>query len=205
MLCKDCGNILSQRVMRPEIFPQVDSAREEQLLETLLEKGLLLCDESEELPSLSGEGFTMESMMGLINRRQVFYAKICDGLAAFLSVPVYQLLKHCMRESLPSSTAKQIYKEISVFDCAEKAEVRNRLELNKHDFDRGFDWLLCNLRITAVSAKKIKHNCYEYIYATASAWGKDVEEPHLTGDVRKPLWELLRHTMTEKQFENLLR
>ena len=78
-------------------------------------------------------------MVGLINRRQVFYAKAYDGRATFLSVRIYHLLKRCIPEKLPGDTAKRIYKEIIAFDCVEKAEVRNRLEMNKRDFGRGFD------------------------------------------------------------------
>ena len=204
-LCKDCGLILSQRVLRPELFSQADAAREEQLLEILNLKGLLLVNENEELPSLCGEGFSMENMAGLINRRQAVYAKVYDRRPVFLSVKAYQLLKRCMPQQPPSDTAKRIYEEISRFDCADKTEIRSRLQMNKREFDHGFDWLLYRLKITAVSARKIKHNWYEYAYAADSVWGKDVEELHLAGDARQSLWELLRHTMTEEQFEILLR
>ena len=152
--CKDCGHVISQRILRPDIFSQFNDEREKQLLELLDAKGLLLCNIHESIPSVSGLGFSMENIVGLMNKRQVFYSKAYKNQVTFLSVKVYQLLKRCFRGRNLTGPAEEIYNEILRSQIIDKSELRKQLDMDKREFEKHFDLLLQNLKVTATSAKK---------------------------------------------------
>ena len=202
-LCKDCGCVVFQRIKRPEIFENVGSVRNEELLEYFEENGFLLMNEHKTLPSVDSLGYNMQNLVYLIEDRKVFYSKAFGKRPIYLSVKAYQLLKRVKPTKPLTDESKLVYDEIAKFEYADKAEVRKSLDLDTKTFDKAFDFLLENLYITAYEGKKLNSNWYSYLYCTAEQFCKRVEGLHFNGNPKEALWDIVKGTMDRDNFELL--
>ena len=98
--CKDCGMVIAQKVLRPEIFDNLDDIREDELLEKINDLGIMLINHHDYLPSLSDDGFTMQNIIGLIEKHRIFYTKAFAKRPVLLSIKTYQLLKRVKKTLL---------------------------------------------------------------------------------------------------------
>lgn len=203
VFCKDCGRILFSRVQTPALFPQYGAARQEALLDDLDRHGILLCNESPELPSLCGLGYSMENIIGLIEQKKAFYCKAYQKRSTYLSVQAYQHLNRCRAKRPLSEQARTILRAMAGKPAVDKEELRASLQLEKKEFDRAFDRLLEDLFITAIGGKRLNPNWYGYLYCTCEVWMQGVPGLHFMGDSRAVLRALFGPSMPEKAFSAL--
>lgn len=205
IFCKSCGALLLSRVRKPERFPSYGTAREAELEDYLQIHGILLCNESRDLPSLSSLGYSMETVNGLIERHKVFTCKAFQKRSTYLSVRAYQLLRRC--RSLPPLTedGAAVLSCLNRYDCIEKEELRNASGLEKKAFDKAFDFLLEHLYITAFGGKRLNPHWYSYLYCTAERWNQENEGLHFNGDPKAALWQLVGSSMTEAAFARFVK
>ncbi len=205
ILCKECGSILRSRVVKTEMFHPYTTARQEELLEYIEKNGILLCNENNELPSLSGLGYSMENIIGLIELHQVFYCKSYKKRSTYLSVRAYQLLTRCKERKELTTEAAALYDEIKKYDYVDKDELKQSIGMDKKAYDKAFDFLLENLYITAYAGKRINANWYSYLYCTTERWNKEVSGLHYNGNAREALRKLVGRNLEEKQFDALMK
>lgn len=207
LICKDCGSILHARVVRPEVFHHADQARQKELLGFIEEHGILLCNESRELPSLGGLGYDMENVMGLIDLHRIFYCMLYKKRSTFLSGQAYFLLKRCKRYPEMDQNSRLVFDAAKKLDVSEKGDIKEKTGMDKKEFDRCFRFLLENLYLTAFSGgKQLGSNWYSYRYCTADRWEKEVHGLHFSGDARNALADLFgKAGMGPKEIERLCR
>lgn len=165
--------------------------------------GFLLMNEHKTLPSVDSLGYNMQNLVYLIEDRKVFYSKAFGKRPIYLSLRAYQFLKRVKPIKPLTGDAKLVYDEISNFECADKADVKKRLAMDTKTFDKAFDFLLENLYITACEGKKLNSNWYSYLYCTAEQFNKKVQGLHFNGDPKEALWNIVKNTVDEKNFEIL--
>lgn len=205
IICKDCASIVHASVRNPELFTQYHTARQEELLEYIEHYGILLCNESKELPSLCGLGYTMENIISLIEQKKVFYCKAYKKRSTYLSVKAYQLFNRCFSANPLNEHAKTILHAMKQKAAVDKEELRMTLAMDKKTFDTTFDFLLQNLYITAIGGKKLNVNWYSYLYCTADRWKQGIEGLHFPGDCKDALWKIVNKTMSEKDFHSFVK
>jgi len=198
ILCKSCGAILYSRAVRPELFRSYLKAREQELSDYLDAYGILLCNTLKDMPSLDSLGYTMEHIIGLIERHEVFYCMVFKKRSTYLSSHAYRLLKRARSPYKPTENEKTVYDSLTRREFAPKDELSDMVGLEKAAFDKAFDALLTNMAVTAYSGTRIRHNWYAYIYCTAERWEKESEGLHFNGDPKKELTTLLGGTLDEK-------
>lgn len=203
--CKDCGMVIAQKVLRPQIFDNVDDAREERLLDIIDQNGFLLVNKHNYLPSLDESGFTMQNIISLIRKHQVFYSKVFNKKPIYLSIKVYQLLKRVKKQKPLDDIAKMILKEMAKYETADKEEIKNNLGFETKTFNKAFDHLLEEMLITAIDGKKLTTNWYSYLYTTTDRFDKHIDSLHFKGDAKEELWSILKKTMDQKDFERLIK
>lgn len=204
IFCRDCGSVIRSVVAHPELFPRFGEVRREELLEWLNMNGILLCNESDELPSLCSLGYGMEDIVSLIERKEAFYCKAYKKRSTFFSVRTYQLLAHCRPQKSPPEEARRVLLAMKDKELVDKEELKASLGMNKKQFDRAFDFLLEHLYITAIGGRKINPNWYGYLYCTAEVWKRGVKGLHIS-DYRTALWELVGQSMGEPAFMALIK
>lgn len=202
--CKDCGMVIAQKVLHPEIFDNAEGVREEELLDIIERYGYLLVNKHDHLPSLDEMGFGMQNVIGLIKRHQVFYTKVFKKRPIFLGIKTYQLLKRIRAPKTLDDVSKMILKEIEKYDVIDKEELKKKLKLETKVFNKAFDRLLEEMLITAVDGKKLNANWYSYLYTSAKTFNKSIEGLHFSGDEQAELWKLLSPTMDQKDFSALI-
>ncbi len=204
-LCKDCGCILLQKVSRPEIFDNAGNVRNEELLDYFERNGFLLVNEHPSLPSVDALGYTMQNVVYLIENRKIFYSKAFGKRPIYLSIQAYQYLKRIKPIKPLTDEAKMIFDEMKRFESIDKNDLKKRLNMETKVFNKAFDFLLENLYITACEGKKLNAQWYSYLYCTAEQFNSKVTGLHFNGDCREALWQIVKNTMNEKEFDILCR
>lgn len=208
LICKSCGSIIRARVLHPEVFHPADRERQEKLLDFIDLHGVLLCNESPDLPSLSGRGFDMESVMGLVDLHQVFYCMAYKKRSTFLAQRAYYLLKRCRTYPAMDADCEKIFRAARTLGPAEKDELKEAAGMEKKAFEKAFRFLLENLYLTAYGrGKRLNPDWYTYLYCTAERWEKETHGLHFSGDARQALSELLCSAggMSEEEFRRMVK
>lgn len=203
LLCKSCGAVLRSRAQRPELFHSYNKAREQELSDYLNAHGILLCNESKDMPSLDPLGYTMEHIAGLIERHEVFYCMVYKKRSTFLSSRAYRLLKRARAAYVPAGDEKTVYDALKRRELLQKDELREATGLEKAPFEKAFYTLLENMLVTAYSGRRIRHNWYSYVYCTAELWEKQSEGLHTNADPKEELLRLFLGTVDEKSIRAL--
>lgn len=201
--CKDCGIVICEKVIRPEIFDNVSDFRGEELLDMIEDNGFILVNKHPYLPSLDESGFSMQNIIHLIERHQVVYSKAFMGRTIFLSIRCYQLLKRVKAPLTLDITSEMILKELGKYNEIQKEEIKEKLGIDTKIFNRAFDKLLERMKITACGGKKIKANWYTYLYCSTEQLDRQIAGLHFNGDPRMELWDMVKKKMTPKDFERL--
>lgn len=176
-----------------------------QLAAYLEQNGLLLCNVNPELPALDDIGATWQDVTALIDAHQIFYCKAYRGRTTYLSPEVYSLLLAVKPRKPMPEAATQIYALLEG-NTADTALLKRLSGLPAKEYQRGFQFLLQNLWITAVeNGTPLNASWSSFLYGTAAAWAQAAHLPPLPPDPRDRLTEILSHTMTDRQIQALLR
>ncbi len=205
VICKECGSILHSRVTKPELFRQSSLLRQEELLDYINAHGILLCNINQDLPSLCSLGYSWENITGLIDLHEIFYCKVYKKRSTYLSKEVYLLLRKCRAKKPMDANAKAVYDTLNALEYADKDKLRERLGMDTKSLDKGMEFLLENMYITAFSnGKFISPSFSTFVYSTSERWEREVTKLHFRGDPKPRLEEILRKDMTEKDFLKLI-
>lgn len=202
-LCKDCGMIIAQKIMRPEIFENASRVKDEELLDIINDYGFLLVNKHDYLPSLDELGFTMQNVIHLIEKNLVFYTKAFRKRPIYLSINAYQLLKRVKTKKPLSSVAQNILKEMNKYQLTDKEEIKRKLNLDSKTFNKAFDELLEQMLVTACGGRKNGVNWYNYLYCTSEQFNRFIDGLHFNGDAQDKLWEIVGKKMNIKDFKLL--
>ncbi len=201
--CKDCGMVIAQKVLRPEIFDNLDDIREDELLEKINDLGIMLINHHDYLPSLSDDGFTMQNIIGLIEKHRIFYTKAFAKRPVLLSIKTYQLLKRVKKTKPLDELSLAILNELKKYQMLEKEVLKQKVNADTKAFNKAFDTLLENMLITACAGKKLNVNWYTYLYTTSEQFDKSINGLHFNKDAKTELWSILSKTMKIEDFELL--
>lgn len=171
----------------------------------LEQNGLLLCNVNPELPALEDIGATWQDVTALIDAHAVFTCKAYRGRTTYLSPEVYGLLRALKpRKPLPEAAAR-IYSLLEG-NAADTALLKRLSGLPAKEYQRGFQFLLQNLWITAVeNGSPLNDNWSSFLYGTAADWAQAACLPPLPPAPLDRLTEILSRTMTDRQIQALLR
>lgn len=155
------------------------------LSEYLQVNGILLCNANPDLPALENIGCSWQDVVGLIQTYQLFYSKVLKKRTTYLSLEAYYLLKSIKRPKALMEPANRIYSILEENPVSDTAFLKQAAGLSSKEYQQGFDFLLQNLYVTALQ------NGTQYVYNCSCA--------------RERLWAIVSDTMSEKQFQSLIR
>ena len=176
------------------------------LLDYLETNGILLCNANPYLPALEDVGCVWQDVTELIDRHLLFYSKAFQKRTAYLSQEVYYLLKAVRPQKPLTPAAETLYGLLKQVPMAETPFLKRVSALSAKKYSQGFDFLLQNLYITAVkNGTVLNENWSTFYYGTAEEWEKNSTNIFSCADPAARLWEILSHTMTEKQFHTFVK
>lgn len=176
------------------------------LLDYLETNGILLCNANPYLPALEDVGCAWQDVTELIDNQLLFYSKAYKKRTAYLSREVYYLLKAVKPQKPLTPTAETLYGLLEQIPTAETSFLKRVSALSAKEYSQGFDFLLQNLYITAVkNGMALNENWSAFYYGTATEWEKNSPDIYACADPLARLWEILSHTMTEKQFRAFIK
>lgn len=185
---------------------ETTDAKKEMLLTYFSGNGLLLCNESQELPYLDMVGGDWNSIVELIEEGQVFYSKLYKNRVTYLSSAFYACVKsYKQRLDGVSATARNIYDFLASAGRANTAEIKSVLMLSAKAYAQDMDELFSELLVTAVARDKtMAANWSSFYWGTYKTW----ETMHPTADIKTSddqLRALTKNLLTEKKLQNLMR
>lgn len=167
----------------------------------LRENGILLCNTNPQLPALEDIGCTWQEVTELIDSHEVFYSKVFQGRTTYLSVEAYYLLKEVKKQKPLTEPARRIWELLRKSPGSETELLKEISALPSKEYQKGFDFLLKNLYVTALqNGRRLNDNWSSFLYGTAEQWESNVPNRFSCDDPRERLWEILSGVMTEKQF-----
>ena len=176
------------------------------LLDYLETNGILLCNANPYLPALEDVGCAWQDVTELIDNHLLFYSKAYQKRTAYLSREVYYLLKAVKPQKPLIPAAETLYDLLKQVPMAEASFLKRVSALTAKEYSHGFDFLLQNLYITAVkNGTALNENWSTFYYGTSAEWEKSSTNIYSCSDPAARLWEILSHTMTEKQFHTFVK
>ena len=176
------------------------------LLAYLETNGILLCNANPYLPALEDVGCVWQDVVELIDNHLLFYSKAYQKRTAYLSREVYYLLKAVKPQKPLIPVAEALYSLLEQVPMAETSFLKRVSTLSAKEYSQSFDFLLQNLYITAVKNGSTRNeNWSTFYYGTAKEWEKNSTTLYSCADPAARLWEILSHTMTEKQFSTFIK
>lgn len=167
--------------------------------------GLLLCNVNPDLPALDDIGADWQDVTALMDAHGLFYSKVFRGRTTYTSPEVYYLLKQLKPKKPLTDAAARIY-DVLAENPTDMTFLKQLSGLPPREFQRGFQFLLQNLAITAVqNGTPLQDNWSTFVYGTASTWEKYTPHAISWDAPRDRLWEILSQTMTDRQIQSLLR
>lgn len=123
--------------------------------------GILLCNESKELPYLEGVGGSWNGIVSLIEEGSVFYSKLYRGRMSYLSRAFYANVKpYKQRVEKVSPTALQIYSFLEDVKVASTEDIKALLHLSGKTFSKSMDELFRELLATAIKRDRTLTFCW---------------------------------------------
>lgn len=168
--------------------------------------GLLLCNESEELPYLESVGGDWNGIVSLIEDGTVFYSKLYHGRVTYLSRTFYANIKsYKQRMDRISPTARMIYDMLSGAEMASTEEIKCILPISGKLLRQSMDELFKELLVTAVKRERVMNeNWCSFSWATFEKW----EAMHPIDDVpisHEILKKQVSHLLTDRKLQNILK
>lgn len=182
------------------------TAKTERLNAYLRQYGLLLCNESRELPSLSSVGGDWNAIVRLMTAGQAFYSKFYKHRVTYLSREYYAHIKpYKQRLCKVSPAAKSIYAFLSSVGQASTADIANTLMLPGKALSAAMDELFAELLVTVIAQDRaINISWSSFLWGTYETW----EQLHPIADISASparLTALTGELISAKQLKNLLK
>lgn len=167
------------------------------------QKGLLLCNENPDLPSLPTVGGTWNDIVAMMETREVFYSKLYKGRVAYLSRELYYHLKPFrQRETSLSPEAADLLSLLRQTGPVSTEELKRLSFLSAKALSRCLDELLKELLITAVQRDKTLNETWcTFLWADYTIWEGDA--PLLPSDPAQAR-RLLEGLLSPRQIDKLL-
>lgn len=148
-----------------------------EIIREFIEKsGILLLNDNPYLPSVSSIGGDWESILSLIETRDVFLSKVYKGRTAYLSRELYFYLRVLKHDKPMDELQKLIYEFIDSTDGVEMDILKQYVSALSKDFDKAMNALQRNLYVTAIGeGKKLSSSWSTYIWGTFRQWEEGME------------------------------
>ena len=178
-----------------------------ELLEGYFSKhGMLLCNESKDMPSLSSVGGDWSSIVGLIEEGKVFHSRFYKGRVTYLSREFYGQIKHYrQRENRLSKEAQSIYSLLNEIGLANTEEIKRLLNLSGKVFSGALQELGKELLVTAIKRDRtMNQNWSSFAWGPWSFW----ESLHPITDIPVSVEraeELLKGLVSEREIKQFLK
>lgn len=167
--------------------------------------GLLLCNESRDLPSLDTVGGDWETVVSLMESGDVFYSKLYKGRVTYLSRELYYLIKPMKQriEKLSPQSA-ELFGILSSAGPLTTTEIKGMLFLPSKAFNSCMDELHKELFITVITRDRdIQQNWSSFCWGNYALWEqKQISAPPQN---RYAIYQILSALMPVKQIDSLLK
>ena len=184
---------------------QVDPAREA-LLTYFAHNGMLLCNESAELPFLDLVGGNWNAIVSLMESGDVCYSRFYKNRVTYLSRELYLALKPFRRRAeklTPQSERLLAFLEAAGEASAE--QMQNACMLEKKAQSGALNLLVSELLVTVLRRDVTIHESWcTFCYGTSQRWEEKLTTQLTTQDEREAEQILLRQ-LSQKQVNDLLR
>ena len=182
--------------------PQVDLAREA-LLAYFAQNGMLLCNESKELPYLDLVGGNWNAIVSLMESGDVFYSRLFHHRVTYLSRALYFAMKpYRQRMQHLDAVSIRLLEFLRAVGEANAEEMQAALFMEKRAQTKALEQLVDELFVTVSSRDKTIHETWcTFRYCPAERWEEKrpiPTQPEIDGAMN----QLRKHFM-EKQIQHL--
>lgn len=171
--------------------------------------GMLLCNENVVFPSLCGIGGDWNTIMTLIEDREVFHSKVFKARTTYLSKELYFYLKWFKQRKVLGETEKRIFDFLEETGGADTEMVKNSLMLGSKEFKKSMDKLLSDLQVTVLSrGKSLSESWTALVWGTYLQWesGCMADQYSLTNEeCHTCIHQILSKNLSSKDIERMLR
>lgn len=186
-----------------------ENSKKDDVNHYLRDTGMLLCNENPVFPSLCGIGGDWETIMSLIEEREVFHSKVFRSKTTYLSREMYFYMKGFKQKKPLGEREQSILRFLEETGGADSEMVKNSLLLESKDFNKSMDILLANLYATVLRrGKKLNENWTTLVWGTYSQWESGCEAPKcsLPGEEAKNcVIRVLARNLPIKEIERMLK
>lgn len=178
---------------------------QEQLLRAYFSRnGILLCNESRELPYLESVGGDWNSIVRLMTSGEVFYSKLYRGRVTYLSREFYDQIKpYKQRLEELSPESRELLSFVQEAGPVNTAEIRQALPLSAKQLTACMDALFRDLFLTVVARDRtISSNWASFYWGSFEQW--EALQPASNDDHAPDTLSRLLPFLSEKQVQRYI-
>lgn len=184
----------------------VDAHAQSALNDYFSQNGLLLCNESEELPFLDLVGGNWNAIVSLMESGDAFYSRFYKNRVTYLSPALYYALKpYRLRLERLSEESLRLLAFLRAIGQANAPQMQAACLLEKKAQVKALDQLVSELFVTVLQRDETIHeNWCTFTYGPAEQWEQkrpQVRDSHAAVESA----QLLSRQLTQKQIDRLLK
>ncbi len=145
-----------------------------QLKSEIQSMGMLFLNVNRYFPSVCGLGGDWDTIMSLIEDREVFFSKLYKNRTTYLSKEMYFYLKRFKQRGRLSETEQKICNFLDESNGADSEIIKSCLLLSDKAFDIAMNRLLRDLHVTVLSrGKRLNEQWTTLVWGTYRQWEED--------------------------------
>lgn len=170
--------------------------------------GMLLLNENKQFLSVMELGGDWDTIMSLIEEREVFFSKVYKKRTTYLSRELYFLLKRFRQRTLLGYTEQKIYEFLSQCGGADTETIKAALMIEDKKFKKAMDKLLESMNVTVLHrARTLNPQWSSFLWGTFEQWEEGCENVELSqndDENMKKIESILIKSMSRKEIHNFL-
>lgn len=178
------------------------------LLAYINQFGMVGCNSCRYINSISDMGISLNAVMELIDRKEIFYSKVFMKRTVYMSRQLYFWLKSIRGKKAYNYYESHILQVMQALQPVNTKYLKAECRLNGQAYSKNFSRLLESMSITAYST-------YEYmnphwasmLYVTVTKWEESAQNESFVGskaDAEEAVKELLGRTIERKYIEKMI-
>ena len=177
---------------------------EKKILAYINHYGILLCNDNKYLPSIFDVGGSWNSVVSLIEKKEIYYCKVFRERTTYLSKTLYRMLKAFKQDiSILPKKSLVIYDFLQEYGVSNTKTMKILLGLSTPLFNLYFTPLLREMLVTTISRDKTMNISWSsFNWGLYTQWEDSNDNVNIYND--ESLYEILMRELSQKEIDRLL-
>ena len=178
------------------------------LLDYLNNFGMIGCNRSKYIPSITDLGVSLNAVMELIENKEIFYSKVFMGRTVYISKTLYCLLAAIKGDKALNYYERYVLQAVQRLQPVSTKQLKAECTLSEKKYNTTFNSLLKKMCITAYSPYEfLNPHWATMLYSSAKKWEDQIQYSPFSGAkevAEQQIINLLKKTINQQDINKMI-